>query len=185
MAVLDRGKSSWAEKRFFAVFELPQLWTPICPFFYQKIFFRPGLFWSRLEQPKRPPNAPGLASVAAAVLWQHSFHCRPPTAPPARRSREARVHWCGSVHTAHRPAGGRVLCQGVLPGPVRPPTQRFSRLRGLYPALSPDEPAWGIPYLFPSGRVLMNQTTESWVVRVPGGTRGLAPGQWPGMRGGS
>ena len=114
----------------------------ICPFFYEKIFFRPGLFFSRPEQPKRPPNAPGLASVPAAVLWQHYFHRRPPTVPPARRSREARVHWCGSVHTAPRPAGGRVLCQGVLPGPVRPPTQRFSRLRSPYPALSLDEP-WG------------------------------------------
>ena len=91
---------------------------PYAHFFYEKIFFRPGLFLSRLEQPKRPPNAPGLVSVAAAVLWQHYFHRRPPTAPPARRSREALVHWCGSVHTAHRPAVGRVLCPGVLPGPI-------------------------------------------------------------------
>ena len=90
----------------------------ICPFFYEKIFFRPALFLSRLERPKRPPNAPGLVSVAAAVLWQHYFHRRPPTAPPARRSREALVHWFGSVHTARRPAVGCVLCQGVLPGPV-------------------------------------------------------------------
>ena len=60
-------------------------------FFTKKIFFRPALFLSRLEQPKRPPNAPGLVSVAAAVLWQHYFHRRPPTAPPARRSREALV----------------------------------------------------------------------------------------------
>ena len=74
---------------------------PYAHFFYEKIFFRPALFLSRLEQPKRPPNAPGLASVPAAVLSQHYFHRRPPTAPPARRSREALVHWCGSVHTAH------------------------------------------------------------------------------------
>jgi len=90
----------------------------ICPFFLRKNIFRPALFLSRLERPKRPPNAPGLVSVAAAVLWQHYFHRRPPTAPPARRSREALVHWFGSVHTAHRPAVGCVLCQGVLPGPV-------------------------------------------------------------------
>ena len=159
-----------------------QPWTPIYPFFLRKIFFRPGLFLSRLEQPKRPPNAPGLASVPAAVLWQHYFHRRPPTVPPARRSREARVHWCGSVHTAPRPAGGRVLCQGVLPGPVRPPTQRFSRLRGLYPALSPDEPAWGIPYLFPSRWFRVNKATEIRAVTVLGGMKGLAPGQGPGCQ---
>ena len=93
-------------------------YVPYVHFFNEKIFFCAGLFFSCLEQPKRPPKAPGLASVAAAVLWQHSFHCRPPTAPPARRSWEALVHWCGSVHTAHRPAVGRVLCPGVLPGPI-------------------------------------------------------------------
>ena len=43
----------------------------ICPFFYEKIFFCAGLFFSRLEQPKRPQKPPGLASVAAAVLWLH------------------------------------------------------------------------------------------------------------------
>ena len=107
------GKKKWPT---FGPVGRPDL--PYAHFFYEKIFFRPGLFFGRLERPKRPPNAPGLASVTAAVLWQHYFHRRPPTGPPARRSREARVYWCGSVHTAPRPAGGRVLCQGVLPGPI-------------------------------------------------------------------
>ena len=87
----------------------------ICPFFYEKIFFRPALFLSRLEQPKRPPNAPGLASVAAAVLWQHSFHCRPPTAPLAQRSRVALVHWCG-VCLLPSPASKRIR-NGARDGP--------------------------------------------------------------------
>ena len=67
------GKKNWPT---FGPVERPDL--PYAHFFYEKIFFRPGLFFSRLEQPKMPPKAPGLASVAAAVLWQHSFHCRPP-----------------------------------------------------------------------------------------------------------
>ena len=175
--MVPREKKNWPA---FGPVERPDL--PYAHFFYEKIFFRPALFFGRLERPKRPPNTPGLASVTAAVLWQHYFHRRPPTGPPARRSREARVHWCGSVHTAPRPAGGRVLCQGVLPGPVRPPTQRFSRLRGLYPALSPDEPAWGIPYLFPSRWFRVNKATVNWAVTILGGMKGLAPGQGPGCR---
>ena len=151
----------------------------------EKIFFCAGLFLSRLEQPKRPPKPPGLASVAAAVLWQHSFNCRPGPGTPNATEPTAPPRWCRSVHTARRPTGDRVLCPGVLPRPTRPPTQRCSLLGGPYPALSPDEPARGIPYLFPSGRVLMNQTTEARVVRVLGGAGGLARGQSPGMRGGS
>ena len=115
----SRGETKFLVKKNWPTFGpvgRPDL--PYAHFFYEKIFFRPALFLSRLERPKRPPNAPGLVSVAAAVLWQHYFHRRPPTAPPARRSREALVHWFGSVHTAHRPAVGCVLCQGVLPGPV-------------------------------------------------------------------
>ena len=42
----------------------------ICPFFLRKIFFRPGFFCGHPEQLKRPPKAPGLASVAAEVLWK-------------------------------------------------------------------------------------------------------------------
>ena len=56
-----------------------QLWTPMYRFFYKTIF-RPGLLFSRREQPKPPPKAPGFASVAAAVLWQQYFNCGPPTA---------------------------------------------------------------------------------------------------------
>ena len=41
----------------------------------RKIFFRPSWIFHRQEQPKRPPNPPGLASIAAAVLWQRYFNC--------------------------------------------------------------------------------------------------------------
>ena len=77
----------------------------ICPFFMKKILYGSACFFSRLEQPKRPPNAPRLASVAAAVLWQHYFHHmhQPLTALLAQRSWEALVHWCSLVHTAHAP----------------------------------------------------------------------------------
>jgi len=55
---------------------------------------------------------------------------------------------------------------------------------GPLPSIEPGrEPAWGIPHLFPSGWVRMNQGTGPWVVRVPGGGRGLAPGQRPGTGG--
>ena len=40
--------------------------------------------------------------------------------------------------------------------------QQFSLLQGPYPALSLGEPAWGIPHLFPSGWVRMNQGTGPW-----------------------
>ena len=39
-------------------------------FFYEILFFRPSLNCSRQRQPKRPQNPPGLASIAAAVLWR-------------------------------------------------------------------------------------------------------------------
>ena len=52
------------------VFQLPQRWTPIYQLFLRKIFFRPSLNCSRQRQPKRPPKPPGLASIAAAVLWR-------------------------------------------------------------------------------------------------------------------
>ena len=39
-------------------------------FFYEILFFRPSLNCSRQRQPKWPQNPPGLASIAAAVLWQ-------------------------------------------------------------------------------------------------------------------
>ena len=57
------------------VFQLPQPWTPICPFFYEKNLFRPSLILHRQEQPKRRPKPPGLASIATAVLWQQYFNC--------------------------------------------------------------------------------------------------------------
>ena len=41
---------------------------PYVHFFNEKIFFCAGLFFSRLEQPKRPPKPPGFASVAAALI---------------------------------------------------------------------------------------------------------------------
>ena len=58
-----------------------QLWTPICPLFFTKIFFRPSWIFHRQEQPKRPPSPPGLASIAAAVLWQRYFNCHSPWSP--------------------------------------------------------------------------------------------------------
>ena len=48
---------------------------PYAHFFIRKIFFRPSWIFHRQEQPKRPPNPPGLASIAAAVLWQQYFNC--------------------------------------------------------------------------------------------------------------
>ena len=55
----------------------------------------------------------------------------------------------------------------------------------LYPALSPDEPAWGILYLAVSisvhGACQVNQATEPRAVTILGGTKGLA-GSWPGTR---
>ena len=57
-------------------------------------------------------------------------------------------------------------------------------LRGLYPACCPNEPAWGILYLFPSRWFRVNQATETRAVRVLGGMKGLAPGQGPGCRAG-
>ena len=48
---------------------------PYAHFFIRKIFFRPSWIFHRQEQPKRPPNPPGLASIAAAVLWQRYFNC--------------------------------------------------------------------------------------------------------------
>ena len=115
------SKARWVEKIFSV--KKKGIWghncgPPYAHFFNENIFFRPSWILHCQEQPKRPPNPPRLASIAAAVRWQHSFHGRPLTAPPAWRSREALVYWCGSVHTAHRPAVGRVLCPGVLPGPV-------------------------------------------------------------------
>ena len=47
---------------------------PYAHFFNEKIFFRPSWIFHRQEQPKRPPNPPGLASIAAAVLWQQYLH---------------------------------------------------------------------------------------------------------------
>ena len=152
--------------------------------FLTKIFFCAGLFFSRLEQPKRPQKPPGLASVAAAVLWQHSFNCRPGPGTPNATEPTAPPRWCRSVHTARRPTGDRVLCPGVLPRPTRPPTQRCSLLRGLYPACCPNEPAWGTLYLFPSRWFRVNQVTETRAGRVLGGMKGLAPGLGPGLRAG-
>ena len=74
-------KPTWAcfrcrSSALATVFQLPQLWTPICPFFFtKKIFFRPSLIFRRQEQPKRRPKPPGLASIATAVLWQQYFNC--------------------------------------------------------------------------------------------------------------
>ena len=74
-------KPTWAcfhccSSALATVFQLPQPWTPICPFFFtKKNFFRPSLIFRRQEQPKRRPKPPGLASIATAVLWQQYFNC--------------------------------------------------------------------------------------------------------------
>ena len=73
-------KPTWAcfhccSSALATVFQLPQPWTPIWPFFYEKNFFRPSLIFRRQEQPKRRPKPPGLASIATAVLWQQYFNC--------------------------------------------------------------------------------------------------------------
>ena len=78
-------KSKAGRKNIFFVKKRAYGGTTVDPhmpiFFYEKIFFRPSWIFRRQEQPKRPPNPPGLASIAAAVLWQRYFNChnrRPP-----------------------------------------------------------------------------------------------------------
>ena len=62
-------------QRYLNSAQFAQLWTPIYPFFFTKIFVRPSLIFLRQEQPKRRPKPPGLASIATAVLWQQYFNC--------------------------------------------------------------------------------------------------------------
>ena len=181
-----RWKIQLGRKKIFRIkkwaYGGPRL-CPHMPFFYEKFFFSTRLAFCMLRTAKKAAKGTRacLRSSSSALATVIQLSTPPPG--PILEVFGKLVPWCRSVHTAHRPAGGRVLCQGVLPGPVRPPTQRFSRLRSPYPALSLDEPAWGIPHLFPSGWVRMNQGTDPRVVRVPGGGRGLAPGQRPGTGG--
>ena len=78
LAVLNIQKARRVEKIFFR--KKKGIWghnrgPPYAHFFIRKIFFRPSWIFHRQEQPKRPPNPPGLASIAAAVLWQRYFNC--------------------------------------------------------------------------------------------------------------
>ena len=103
-----------------------ELWTSIHPIFIFS-FFRPGLFFSRQEQPKK--NAPKDARVCFcscnSALEMVLKRWTPPHTPfggvwwcwCTGAGALVLVHWCCSVHTAHRPAIGRGLCLGVLPGP--------------------------------------------------------------------
>ena len=185
MAVIGGGKSSWAEKRFFAVFELPQMWTPICPFFLRKNIFAARLVFepSRTAKKAAKRTRAGFRSCSSALATLI------PLSTPDRAAGSEVPGSAGALvrFGAHSPPTRRRSCfmpRGTIPRPTRPPTQRCSLLRGLYPACCPSEPAWGIPYLFPSRWFRVNQATETRAVRVLGGMKGLAPGQGPGCRAG-
>jgi hypothetical protein len=75
LAVLDGSKTSRAGKIFFR--KKMGIWgsTVVAVQILRKIFFRPSWIFHGQEQPKRPPNPPRLASIAAGVLWQRYFNC--------------------------------------------------------------------------------------------------------------
>ena len=73
-------KTTWAcfrcrSSALATVFQLPQLWTPICPFFLPKNLFSAQLDFPPSRTAKRRPKPPGLASIATTVLWQQYFNC--------------------------------------------------------------------------------------------------------------
>ena len=112
-------KPTWAcfhccSSALATVFQLPQPWTPRCPFFLRKNFFRPSLIFHRQEQPKRRPKPPGLASIATAVLWQQYFNCHNRGPPCAHFFYQKNI--CSTrlafwmLRTAKKPPKGTRVC---------------------------------------------------------------------------
>ena len=159
---------------------------PHMPFFLRKNIFSTRLAFCMLRTAKKAAKGTRAclrsSSSALATVIQLST-------PRRGRFWRCLVSLCSGAVRCTQPTDPPQIvfyAQGYCPGlSDHRRMQRFSLLRGPYPALSLDEPAWGIPHLFPSGWVRMNQGTENRAVRVLGGTKGLAPGQGPGCRAGS
>ena len=158
---------------------------------HMPIFFTKNIFSARLVF--RPSRTAKKAAKRTRVGFRTCGSALATLLPPSTPDRAAGSEVPGSAGAlvrfgAHSPPTRRGSC--FMPrgtARTRPTTDAAilpTPWHGLYPALSPDEPAWGIPYLFPSGRVLMNQATEPRAVRVLRGMKGLARGQGPGRRAG-
>ena len=158
----------------------------ICPFFLRKNIFSARVVFlpSRTAKKAAKRTRVGFRTCGSALAT---------LLPPSTPDRAAGSEVPGSAGAlvrfgAHSPPTRRGSCfmpRGTARTHLTTDAAMLPTPRGLYPALSPDEPAWGIPYLFPSGRVLMNQATENRAVRVLRGMKGLARGQGPGCRAGS